>query len=301
MKLLEEIISLASTESASISTLLRKCLVLAYTLRNDRLKSWVESELNGYESQDTVVPEYRKTAIHAKGLFLGGFGAQINNQPIPSTMLREEHRHWAEFAELKQPIASYEGVSHGSRLVIEWPGNLVGLYQSALFEGRYALNRAWQEIPSTVILGFIDTIKTRVLRFSLELKDELGEVSDDPNELPREKVDQNVNTYIFGGTNVIASKDFVQVGSIDIAQGNWQALSDALSKNLGITAPAIAELKSSLDEDAKETPPPSLGSRTATWLKQLGKKSGEVALSVATDVAKKEAAKWILGYLGLPS
>jgi hypothetical protein len=34
------------------------------------------------------------------------------------------------------------------------------------------------EVPGSVVVGLIDTIKTRVLRFSLELKDELGEVHD---------------------------------------------------------------------------------------------------------------------------
>lgn len=299
MKVLDEIISLASSENAPVSTLLRKCLVLAYSLRNDRLKAWAENELNGYESDGAGVPDYRKTSAHAKGLFLGGFGAQINNQPIPAAILEEKHRHFAETAELTQPIASYEGVTPKSHLIVEWPGNLVAIYQSEFFEGRYALNRAWQEIPASAVIGLLDTIKTKILRFALELKEELGEVHDDPAELPKEKVEQTVNTYIFGGTNVIASRDFTQVGSIEIAHGDWHALSEALSKNLGIEDSGIADLKSSLDADAKETPPPGLGTRTANWLKRLGKKSGEVAVSVAVEVAKKEATKWIFGYLGL--
>jgi hypothetical protein len=174
-------------------------------------------------------------------------------------------------------------------------------YERTFFEGRYALNRAWLEVPGSVVVGFIDTIKTRVLRFVLELKNELGEVDDDLAELHKEKVDQTVINIIYGGTNVIASRDFTQVGNIQIAQGDWHALSEALSKQLGIVPSAIAELKSSLDADSKETSPPGLGTRTANWLKHFGKKSGEVAIGVAVEVAKKEATKWILGYLGFHS
>ena len=300
MNLLDEIIDLAAGEQRSVATLLRKCLVLAHALRNDRLKVWAENELNGYAPTDDGIPEYRKTAAPAKGIFMGGFGAQINDQPIPPALLQERHRHFAESAVLRQPIASYENVEAGSRLVLEWPANLTVLYQADFFDGDYALNRAWQEIPGSVFVGLIDTIKTRVLRFALELKDDVGSVGKNLNELPKEKVDQQVVTYIFGGTNVIASRDFTQIDSIEMKQGDWSALATALNR-LGVRDPAISELKAALDEDSKDAtmPAPGLGSRTASWLKALGKKSSEVALSVGVEVVKKEATKWILGYLGL--
>ena len=222
MKLLDEIIELAAGENNSVATLLRKCLVLSHTLRNDRLKVWAENELNGYATTGPEVPEYRKTAAPAKGFFVGAFGAQINNQPIPPGMLEEKHRRYAESVVLSQPIAAYENTSGsgGSRFVIEWPANLTMLYHGAFFDGDYVLNRAWQEIPASVFVGLIDTIKTRVLRFALELKDDLGSVSDNLTELPQEKIDQQVTMYIFGGTNVIASRDFTQSNRIEIHEGD---------------------------------------------------------------------------------
>jgi hypothetical protein len=300
MKLVDEIITLASSDSGSVSTLLRKCLVLAHTLRNDRLKHWAESELNGYHGEEDI-PDYRKTSAAAKGLFLGPMGSYLQDQPIPPGALKEEHRAWAESAALNQPIAAYENAPRESNFVLEWPANLTVVYQKTFFNGRYVLNRAWLEIPSSVVIGFVDTIKTRVLRFALELREELAEAKDDPSELPKERVDQNVITYIFGGTNAIGSRDFVQQGNIHIHTGEWKALADALKQHLGVPAPGISELKSSLDEDAKDAPPPSLGTRTANWLKTLGKATGKTALHVAADIAQKEATKWVLGYLGLPS
>ena len=103
-------------------------------------------------------------------------------------------------------------------------------------------------------------MKTRVLRFALELRDDLG-VSGDLSTLPSGKVDQIVITNIYGGNNIIASKDFTQIGTIEIATGDWHALAKALNKTLGVPQSAVSELRKSLDEDAKETPPPSLGKR----------------------------------------
>ena len=154
-----------------MSTILRKCLVLAHTLHNDRLKTWAESELNGYHDE---VPDYRKTPAQAKGLFLGPAGAYINDQPIPAQALKKEHRHWAEEVWLRQPIAAYESAKPDSRMAFAWPAGLTALYERTFFQKRYALNRAWQEVPGSVAVGLIDTIKTRILRFALELKSELG-------------------------------------------------------------------------------------------------------------------------------
>lgn len=299
MKLLDEIVDLASNNECSAAILLRKTLVLAHTLKSVRLQVWAEHELYGYKTaNDDEIPEYRKTAATAKGLFIGPFGAQINNQPIPPGALRQEHRCFAESRVLGQPIAACEQVGADSSLFFDWPANLTVLYQSAFFQHRYHLNRAWQEVPGTVFVGLIYTVKPRVLRFALELRDDLGLVSDEVKDLPKEKVDQQVTKIIFGGTTVIASNNFTQNHSIQIDRGDWVALSDALSNRLGIDAPAIADLKTALDQDSDGEPMPGLGKRAADWLKQFGKKTGSAAVSFGVEVAKKEATTWILQFLG---
>jgi hypothetical protein len=295
--LLDEIVELASGDKVSVASLLRKCLVLAHALRNDRLKAWTEDELNGYKADDDAVPDYRKTVAIAKGFFIGSFGRQLNDQPIPPAILREQHRHFAESMVLFQPIASYEGVGGDSQLVFEWPPNLTALYQASFFQKQYLLNRAWQEVPGSVFVGLIDTIRTRVLRFALDLRDELGPENDNLNELPKEKVDQSVITYIFGGNNVIASRDFAQTQSIEVGQGDWAALARAL-EGLGVKTSEIAQLQSALNDDSKAAGAPSLGQRTFAWLKQLSSKLGQTGMNIGIEVAKTEVTKWLHQYLG---
>jgi hypothetical protein len=91
MKILDEIIDLAVDNSGPLSVLLRKCLLLAHTLKNQRLRTWAEKELDGYDEMDDL-PEYRRVRAIAKGYFLGPFHAQINNQPLPPSVLKPEHR-----------------------------------------------------------------------------------------------------------------------------------------------------------------------------------------------------------------
>ena len=52
MTLLRQIQDSAVDGQCPISTLLRKCAVLAARLEHDELRRWVSSELNGYERAD---------------------------------------------------------------------------------------------------------------------------------------------------------------------------------------------------------------------------------------------------------
>ena len=105
--ILDDIIALATDDTASLAVVLRKCLVLAHVLKNDRLKSWAQSELNGYEP-DAELPDYRKSAAGAKGNFMGGFGAALNNFVIPPQLLDEGDRRYGQYVLLNQAVASYE-------------------------------------------------------------------------------------------------------------------------------------------------------------------------------------------------
>jgi hypothetical protein len=274
-------------------------MVLAHDLKNERLSAWAEKELNGYGPDDDF-PEYRKTAAPAKGLFLGPGGMQSDNQPIPPGALREDLRHFAESVKLHQPIAAYEGAGKKSSMRFDWPANLTVMYQKAFFEGHFALNRAWQEVPGSVFVGLLDTIKTRVLRFALELKSDLGEVHDHISELPKGKVDQSVVNNIYGGNVVIGSTNVTQIGSVEIRVGDWAGLSRGLEK-LGVPTASISELQAELAQDSKDSTKPGLGKRAAAWLAKIGKDSGQALLSVGVEVAKKEATKYISQYLGLPT
>src|SRR3569833_1555126 len=151
MNLLDQIIKAITESDEKTTQKQKKKHVLSYELRNDALKSWVSKELNGYDRDDPDLPEYRRISAPAKGMFIGAFRA-IDAQPIPSAMLKEEHRHFAETAVLTQPLAAYEGAEISKGAVIPWPANLVGLYQSSFFDGELALNRAWQDVPGSVLV-----------------------------------------------------------------------------------------------------------------------------------------------------
>jgi hypothetical protein len=80
MSLLRDIQDAAVDQSTNVTTLLRKCKILAARLGNEEFKRWIDNELNGYESVDEL-PEYRIIHTQSYGFFVSPFGLQGDNLP----------------------------------------------------------------------------------------------------------------------------------------------------------------------------------------------------------------------------
>jgi hypothetical protein len=303
MKLLDEIVDQAVDGETSLSVLLRKCLVLSHRLKNERLKAWAEKELDGYANDDEL-PDYRVTNINSKGVFFGAFGSKIENQPIPTVVLKEHHRALVEKAHFRDPIASYDTKGEDGQWIIPWSPNLVAAYQKKFYEGSYVLASAWQEVPTTFIVALLDTVRNRVLKLALELQEELGSAGDDLAALPTERIDQTVITNIFGGHVVIAGQvqEVTQAGSVVVIKGDLASLNEALAR-LGAAKSDVRALEDALAEDAAITASPGLGHRTLGWIQsaaiKLASKSGDAALDVAKAQVTSELTKLVSQFLGL--
>jgi AbiTii len=299
MQLLDQIVDGATGNTKPLANLLRRCLVLSSTLKNEKLKAWAHNELNGYDEPDTL-PPYRKIRIIAHGTFLGSFGRQLNDQPLPPGVMKDEHRDWATIANLSQPIAAYEGYDDKrGRVQIPWPASLIVLYQNKFFPHQeLILNRAWQEIPISSIAALLDTVRNRILGFALELREQLGTAGDKAESLEAAKVDRSVVNIIYGGNNVIASTaaTIQQAGRDLISEGDTPALMKALA-DLGMAQEDAEKIIHALTEDGSQEKP-SLGQRTLGAIKTAAGKlvsSGkEITVSTATSII----THMVIQYLG---
>lgn len=182
--LLDDIISPATNSKVSVTDLLRRCVILAHQLKNERLKAWANQELNGYPSVEGL-PPYRVIPAGAVGSFSGPAGMFIGRRAIPAAVLEKEHRVYAETVHLTQAISAYEHAiapipkdKDTDRVVIHWDNNLVLRYQEGLIQG-FALVSAWQEIPKSALIEVVDTVRNRVLNMALEIQAEVGETDAD--------------------------------------------------------------------------------------------------------------------------
>jgi hypothetical protein len=235
MKLLDEIIEGAVSDTQPIGTVLRKCLVLERKVKNEKFRIWLNSELDGYDNVDDL-PDYRTINSISRGFFVGFAGAQINDQPLSVYVLKPEDRKWVDKVRLGAPVASYEGRPNKSADgSLPWPPWLTTRYQEKFIEN-FVLNRAWQEVPGSCLVGLVETVRNRVLRFALDIKDQLGEDQESVAQLPAETVEKSVINNIYGGNVFIAAhaETISQVAHTNIVAGDANGLFKALS-NLGIT------------------------------------------------------------------
>jgi hypothetical protein len=162
----------------------------------------------------------------------------------------------------------------------------------------HILNRAWQEIPGSILTGLLETVRNRVLRFALDLKDNLKDEEESVSQLPADTIERSVVANIYGGNIVIASHaaNFSQIASTSIAEGDAAGLIAALNK-LGVTADGIKKLQSDMQAD-RQNGKPTLGEKTKRWLENIATYQGKEGLKAGVEIAKRTATKWIMQHYG---
>jgi hypothetical protein len=108
-KLLDDIIEAATDDKIPIGTLLRKCLVLEQSFKNEKFRAWLNNELDGYDKTDDL-PTYRSFNAVSYGHFIGSHGRQLHDQPLALHILEKVDRDRMDVCPLVQSASSYEGI-----------------------------------------------------------------------------------------------------------------------------------------------------------------------------------------------
>jgi hypothetical protein len=299
--LLKDLIDLAADDKQPITTLLRKCIILAHQLKNDRLKIWANEELNGYDTKESL-PKYRVIPAAATGLFIGPGWAQMQ-QGIPSGALKKEHRVIAELVYIAQPVSALEdSIKSDSScgLKFPWNANLVAHYQEILMSD-WQLHSAHQSVPKSVLAGILDTVRTRVLNMALEIQSDIGERDEDLKKITPEelkKVDQTIVNNIYGGNLFLsAGQSTMSATSVqqNIIAGDWEHLAKVL-QGAGISETELVELSAADQSDGR-----TMGVKVKDWIQKTAPKVLSGGVKVGVEVGKSLLLEYLKQYYGLPS
>ena len=194
MALVDDIIELASSDKEPIGNVLRKCLVLESQYPNEDFRAWLDKELDGYESNDKL-PAYRNFHAISYGNFYGIAGRQLTNQPLSLHILDQDDYDRMKMCPLVQPASSYEARPDTSTdAQFPWNPVLTTKYQTKFYkDSDMVLNRAWQLIPGSIIVSLLETVRNRILRFTLDMKKSM---TTEGVELSTEKVTSMVEHHI---------------------------------------------------------------------------------------------------------
>jgi hypothetical protein len=303
MSLLREIQDAAVDATTPLAVVLRKCMVLSARLGHEPFKKWVDEELNGY-LPDAELPAYRRIdGLTSIGSFAGPFGAQMKNVPLATAPIPAELRDQFTQAQFREGVAKLaELVKKGEgTLVSRWPGDLVYHVADKYYKG-YALLSAHVEIPKSAIVGVLDAVRNKALKFALEIEQQnpaAGEVSPGTKPVAEERVAQIFNTYIMGAAQNVAvgSPGAVQHAQ-QIQAGDMPGLKRFLADQ-GVQPTDLAELEGAIAGDPKPGAGQPLGRRVTGWMGTMFSKAASGAWKVGTSSAADLLTAALKAYYGL--
>jgi hypothetical protein len=304
MSLIHDIQAASIAQESDIPTLLRMCKLLAARISHQEFAEWVDHELNGYPIIKEL-PDYRVVRVDSYGSFIGSF-SQADKLQIPVSVLPKEIQEQYRNAYMGNSISAYTALLSGDksgRVQEPWPVALAVHNASKLTPGMQCVS-AWKEIPIGAIVRLMDSVKTRVLGFAIDLEREAPNAGELPigsqPPLSREKMTQIFNTNITGNVGNVAnaSSDFSQSSAIVVAPGNWQSLQARLLE-LGLTDGDTEGLKADLERALAAGGHEERTKTASTWIGRLAGKAATGAASVGIEVAATAVAKAIAAYFGL--
>lgn len=227
MTLLDGIQQAAIDSKIPIADLLRQCMVLAARLKNQELADWARRELNGYED-GTPLPTYRILETpRSLGHLAGPFGSDARNVPIPVGSLPDEIRAMVLTVPMATAITTIESLALGEEKYLKapWLPDVIALVaqQYPLFQSG-TLVEAWRPLPTAALVGIVDTVRTRILEFTLKLQGENPDAGESPIDAPvppisPQTVHQHFHTTIVGGQANVGNLGPATIGDKNVATG----------------------------------------------------------------------------------
>jgi hypothetical protein len=303
MSLVSEIASDLTNPSIHLSDILRKAKVLAYQLQSDEMKSWVNLELDGYSSiPPEQIPEYRKLFTQSFGNFLGYFGSELKNAPIPPASLPKDWRNYGSDFYIRQGIRALEGLIAADDLSLDflWSQNNVLAIQNKIYED-YKCVQAWWVINKSSLEQILDTVRNRLLSFVLEIEQQnlvVETIDKMATSSTTEKVTQVFYMHIMGGQNVIGAVSELNQIRLQIVTGDIHSLNRFLL-DAGIHDDDVDELQQALEKDGPANKgDKKFGPKVKEWLGGMIQKSASGAWKISLDVATNMLTKALFQYYG---
>jgi hypothetical protein len=164
--------------SAALSTILLKVKSIAFLLKNQQLKDWVNFELNGYK-EESDLPPYRKVFVPPHGTLLHTFysrnGARQDNVLLAIENIPEPQRTWIGENCLTMNIIEIEDwASSKQGGEVEISNTMRSYMYQVLYKERrseWVLYRAWQKLPAPIFKGILLTIRATLLDLLLDLSE----------------------------------------------------------------------------------------------------------------------------------
>ena len=250
-KLIENIIE-DLVNDVPMAKLMLKAQTIAYSLNNSEFKEWIEHEQNGYPNTK-MIPDYRVIPCSLKVDIALPFQRIYRNYLLPADLIQnEQDRDFLRMARLTESISSLENMitdfDDQKTLAMLVPGFLWPSINKCLDRDANII-AACQEISPSSIKGVVDSFKSKLLKFFLELT---AQMEIDLNVMTnREKIanimHQTINAGVYSNGDVSIENSTVVGG-----QNNNVSISPALKNEIEDVLRQVEELKQNVEADEQD-------------------------------------------------
>lgn len=297
MKLFQEIKKNTTDSSKDLADILRKTKIVASLLKNPELKEWVNRELNGYYGIDKEeIPKFRIAAGQNLGHFSGPWGSGLRNANIPLSRLPDFIKEFASKLYFRESVGELQSLakSDSDTFQAKWPADIIPYIQHniQIYEDMHLVD-AWQVMTKPQVNSILDTVRTRLLDFILELEESFPELvgsEQDLGKIPESAVTNHFHTHISGNKNIVNTGSNINQ-NIDkiVIEDDLRSLNNYLS-SLGIPEYDLQDLEKAIKNDEKPEKKENFGSRVSSWLGKITEK----AVSGSVELASKEGTSAII-------
>jgi hypothetical protein len=304
MSLLEEIQQEAVDGKTDLSTLLRKCKLLAARLGSKPLEDWLLWEANGYP-KDAPVPEYRIWRLNLKGHFAGYAGAALNAVPIPLACLPKESREGYERYESRQSVAAIEAIvkldeKETGTLSIS-TGDLAMVLGSKVYQNMNCI-QAWAEVENSRLVEVLNSVRNRILDFAIAVWKEAPAAGQAEGAVGAAimpaAVTQIFNTTVYGGAANLVGSAHNSTVSFGITPGDFESLAKILTENK-VSPAELADLKAAVIAEPKPKVGGSFGPKVSAWFGKMIQKASDGSWEVGIQAAGALLGQAIAKYYGI--
>lgn len=180
LEFIEDIIKDIVNPNVKLKDILLKVQVLAYELKNEKLKTWVDCEINGYGKRNIDdFPYYRiiPTSVHGNLIQNHGFESfsNLSNYTLPIEHLGDKIIRRLSYHSFNNSISEIEKLSakENGVLKISIPTFIYPEIEKVI-EDNCNIHQAWQQLNISALEGILESVKSYLLKFLLELKQEIG-------------------------------------------------------------------------------------------------------------------------------
>jgi hypothetical protein len=259
--MIKELIRDIAFDNITVSQALTRAKLIAHQIKNETFKSWLNKELNGYEYEDPLLPEYRKiwAEIHLTAEFPYG---RTQTFPVVMDDNRKDIEEMLNIHVVTEPISIIEqninqmqdgkGYIHLTGGMVQHVGEL---YRKQVEAYRGAIRSGQRTIGKNQLTNIVELTKQKLID-TLQDLEELFPDNDNKYEMNKEndkKVQNIITNNIYGNNNPlnVAAGDNIQQGDITlyISQEHIDKL-----KEFGVEEEALAELQKIDQEEPKGKP-----------------------------------------------